>query len=787
MNLSGLLGLLRAQKGYERLARELGGAATRTAPVRSAALVDPAKPFLLATLQGDRPDAATLVVVPSEQRARDLEQQIQSWSSTPDRICAFPAPEPLFYERIPSHPNTIQARLRALRLLASGRAGAVVVASVRALMRPVMAPDRFRALSRTLRSGEVARPTDLVSTLLNLGYTQEALVEYAGGFSRRGGILDVYPVDAELPVRLEFFGDEIESIRQFDPTTQRSRGAVAELVLSPSRDVPLASPEAIAPLRALDLSGLSEATRAQWQRDDERLGEGLSFEGLEFYAPYLADHSLLDYLSGQDLLVLDEPRAVETAATELARQAEELKTELIERGEIPADFRPGYLDWPTLARGFARFGRLSLTWQDGDGDAVAADDVGHDRAEKHPRRLADLKPVPSYAGQLHAALDDVARWRESGTTALLVSQQSARLKDLFDEAGVPAAILGDVTTPTEPGALLLVHGSLNEGFELLDGHGARGSGGLAVLTDRELFGWTKPARARPARRPSRDAFLSDLTPGDYVVHVDHGVGRFVRMLRMGEPGSEREYLLLQYAENDKLYVPADQSDRVSRYVGAGGGTGEHAPTLHRLGTSDWNRTKAKVKAAVREVAGELLRLYATRHARPGHAFAPDSVWQRELEDSFPYTETPDQLQAILDTKTDMETARPMDRLLCGDVGYGKTEVALRAAFKAVCDGKQVGVLVPTTILAQQHFNTFRERLQAFPCKVEMLSRFRSEKEQKAVLEGLTAGQVDIVIGTHRLVQKDVIFKNLGLVIVDEEQRFGVLHKEHFKKLRTEVD
>jgi len=779
MNLSGLLGLLAGQRGYDRIVHELGTRKPASKPTfYPTAVVEPGKPYLIAGLQGDLRPSALLVVVPSEQHARDLAQQVAAWSARPDAVAHLPAPEPLFYERLPSHPNTIQARLRALRLLTSGTSGVVVVASIRALMRPLIAPERFRDLCRVVRPHEAIRPGELVATLLNLGYTSESLVEYPATFSRRGGIVDLYPVDAELPLRIEFFGDEVESIRQFDPTTQRSKGAVGEFALSPSREVPLPTPEALAALRALDLSGLSESAGAQWQRDDERLAEGLGFDGLDFYAPYLTQHSLLDYLNSDALLVLDEVRATETAATELARQAEELKLELVERGEIPAGFRQAYLDWPTIERGFARFTRIGLSWQSLESEAPTP-------AEDHQRRIADLRPVPSYAGQLHAALDDIERWRQKGTTTLLVSQQSARLRDHFEEAGTSAAILANVDEPVEPGALLLVHGSLIEGFEL--GDGATLGAGLAVLTDRELFGWTKPSRAKPARRPSRDSFLSDLSPGDYVVHVDHGVGRFVRMLRMGEAGSEREYLVLEYAAGDKLYVPADQTDRVTRYVGGSGGAGEHTPTLHRLGTTDWNRTKSRVKAAVREVAGELLRLYAARHARPGHAFAPDTVWQRELEDSFPYTETIDQVKAIADVKSDMETPRPMDRLLCGDVGYGKTEVALRAAFKAVCDGKQVAVLVPTTILAQQHFNTFRERLQAFPCKVEMLSRFRSDHEQKAVLDALASGQVDVVIGTHRLVQKDVVFKNLGLVVVDEEQRFGVLHKEHFKKLRTEVD
>jgi transcription-repair coupling factor (superfamily II helicase) len=806
MNLSRLLDLLHGRRAYDRLVRDLArgrpvsptvptasGPSSRlgietddlldsdrskqSRPIVSASLLEPAKPMVLASLQRDL-QSPTLVVVATEHRARELAQQVQAWAVQPERVALLPSPEPLFYERLPSHPNTTQERLRALRLLASGEPGALVIASVRALMRVVMPPAQFKALSLSIRASDRLRPDDLVTSLLSLGYTNEPLVEYPATFGRRGGIVDVFPIDAEAPLRIEFFGDEVETIREFDPSTQRSRRPVDGFSLLPSREVPLATPQVWEALRAIDCSSLSDPSRAQWERDLERLADGIAFDGLEFYAPYLSSDSLFDYLPADGMVVVDEPSAVANAATDLIKQAEELRVELIERGELPAGFRTAYLDWANLESRFARFARLNWSWQDVDVDGAAS-------AGDHLGRLADFHPVPSYAGQLRAALDDVDHWRQGQITTLLVSQQSGRLAELLADQGMPAAVLSDVTELPVPGALLLVHGQVAEGFLLAAG----ASGGLVVLSDRELFGWTKPARAAPARRPSRDAFLSELTPGDYVVHIDHGVGRFVQMFRMagasadGSGQGEREYLVLEYAAGDRLYVPSDQTDRVSRYVGVG----DHAPTLHRLGTTDWARTRSKVKAAVRELAGELLRLYAARQVKEGNACGPDTVWQTEMEDAFPYTETPDQVRAILEVKTDLEQARPMDRLLCGDVGYGKTEVALRAAFKAVDNGRQVAMLVPTTVLAQQHYNTFRERLQAFPIKVEMLSRFRSEKEQKQIVQGLATGRVDICIGTHRLLQKDVVFKNLGLVIIDEEQRFGVLHKEHFKKLRTEVD
>jgi transcription-repair coupling factor (superfamily II helicase) len=357
-----------------------------------------------------------------------------------------------------------------------------------------------------------------------------------------------------------------------------------------------------------------------------------------------------------------------------------------------------------------------------------------------------------------------------------VSQQSTRLADLLaEEMDRPLAPEQGITDPPAPG-LHLVQGSLLQGWssETL---------GAVVLGDAEIFGWTKAHRVVRRRAARRETFLSDLVEGDLVVHVEHGIGRFLGLQKMPTEAGEREYLLLQYAEDDRLYVPVEQVDRVSRYLGAG----EESPVLTRLGTSDWTRAKERVKNSVRNVAKELLAIYSARQNQPGHAFSPDTPWQGELESSFPYMETPDQLQAIQEVKADMEAPRPMDRLICGDVGYGKTEVALRAAFKAVMDGKQVAVLVPTTVLAQQHYNTFRERLAPFPVNVEVLSRFRSEKEQRQVVERLRAGTVDICIGTHRLIQKDIQFKDLGLVIVDEEQRFGVMHKEQLKRLRQQVD
>ena len=410
-------------------------------------------------------------------------------------------------------------------------------------------------------------------------------------------------------------------------------------------------------------------------------------------------------------------------------------------------------------------------------------------------------PAVPYYGRLEQLSADLRRRQDEGAAMVAVTQHARRVAEILEQQGIGASVQDGLDVAPSPGQVCVVPGSLSGGWVVEfppfnsppEGGKRRGDGKsrkgavarLDLLTDAELFGTVKERRHRRPRRAERgpDVSLADLVPGTFVVHIDHGVARFAGTTQMGDNGDEKEYLVLEYAESDKLYVPTDQLNRVSAYVGAQ----EHAPMLTRLGAADWTRIKQRVKGAAREMAQELIRLNAARQIAQGHEFSADTVWQQELEDSFPYVETPDQAQAINDVKADMELSRPMDRLICGDVGYGKTEVALRAAFKTVNDGMQVGLLVPTTVLAQQHYATFTERLSPFPVRVEVLSRFRTPKEQQQVIEGLKSGEVDIVIGTHRLLQKDVQFKNLGLAVVDEEQRFGVSHKERLKQLRRQVD
>ena len=462
-----------------------------------------------------------------------------------------------------------------------------------------------------------------------------------------------------------------------------------------------------------------------------------------------------------------------------------------ERGELPSDFPSPYLGWDRFSAQLTQKRRLLLqSWVSEEEDRI-------------------FEPAVPYYGRLDQLASDARRYQKEGKAVVAVTQHARRLAEILEEAGTGVVVSDGLDEMPQPGRVYLIPGSLREGWTLapaqafspagitasgLDGEippsplpkgGSEGISPITVLTDAELFGTVKERRYR---RPSRvehgpGVVLADLVQGSYVVHVDHGVARFAGTTKIGENGEDKEYLVLEYAEQDKLYVPTDHLDRVMAYVGAL----DRPPTLTRLSAGDWARVKERVKEATRELAEELIKLHAARQVAQGYEFSPDTTWQRELEDSFPYEETPDQAHAIEEVKTDMEQIKPMDRLICGDVGYGKTEVALRAAFKSVNDGRQVGLLVPTTVLAQQHYATFSERLSPFPIRVEVLSRFRTPKEQQEVIEGLKDGSVDIVIGTHRLLQKDVEFKNLGLAVVDEEQRFGVAHKERLKQLRREVD
>jgi transcription-repair coupling factor (superfamily II helicase) len=580
-------------------------------------------------------------------------------------------------------------------------------------------------------------------------------VSEPGTFSRRGGIIDVYPASATEPARIELFGDDIESIRSFDPVTQRSQATLEELVVLPAREITLEhAPELAQRIASAGWDRLGDDL-ADYTALLEGLRQGRYAPGVDAFAPLLgATSSLVAHLPpDRATVVFEDSVELALAWDSYEAQAEERREELRAEGLPATAFPAPYVPRTQLERESSEHGAIRVAPAD---NAI---------------RLG-WQSTSSFAGRLDQFLREVAG---AGTgTRVVATPQAARLAELLAERDVTATPQESLADPPAPGALVLLHVPLAEGFAIpeLD---------LRVFTDAEVFGFRKPRHPeRRRRRVAVGSFLQDLKPGDHVVHEDSGIARFEGFETKQVIGVEREYLILTFADGTR-WLPTDRIDKITRYVGG------QAPALSVMGGRDWQKTKGKAKRAAAQIARELLRLYAAREATPGHAFGKDTPWQIEMENAFPYTETPDQLLAIEETKKDMERPRPMDRLVVGDVGYGKTEVALRAAFKAVMDGKQVAVLVPTTVLAQQHYETFSERLATFPVKIEMLSRFRLPAEQKETVERIKTGDVDIVVGTHRVLQKDVGFRDLGLVVIDEEHRFGVRHKERLKSMRTEVD
>ncbi|MSQ05991.1 MAG: transcription-repair coupling factor [Dehalococcoidia bacterium] len=771
----------------------------RTGPPPQITLRPGARPVWLGALWAAVP-APVLVLTPRSEDARRLHDQLLTYLGETAPVYLLPEPEVLPFERLAVDSRTVSLRLTALAALARCCApGAndprppLVVASIGAALRLSLPPGAMGGVESStseanptisLIAGQrVPRLDHLLGGWVRLGYRSVPVVEAPGSFAQRGGIIDVFPAQADLPLRLELWDDQVESIRTFDPASQRSmeevRGETRRLDIIPAREqLPhLADPAAVSRQSALlDFSRCHPDVRERMEEELAALLDAPNLETLSFYNGLLNRHTLLDYLPPGCLVVLDRPSLVQSDAQDQEEKYLRMRLNREERGELPVNFPAPYRTWEECLPALERLPQLHLQ---SFLSAGIASEVGMAR-----RDGPDVfRPAPLYYGKLDQLAADLRDERSRGRAVVVVSHHApGRVAEILEQEGVSATKLEGLDQPPEPGQVCLVAGSLREGWNL-----EVAGVGLTLLTDAELFGTAKEqSRRTRGRREGQSGpaiVLEDLVPGSYVVHIDHGVAKFAGTTHMADTGDDREYLVLEYADGDKLYVPTEHLDRVSAYVGSQ----DQAPSLTRLGTAEWSRIKERVKGATKELAQELLQLYAARQAAQGHEFGADTVWQRELEDSFPYQETPDQARAVDEVKADMEQTKPMDRLICGDVGYGKTEVALRAAFKAVGDGMQVGLLVPTTVLAQQHYATFSERLQPFPIRVEVLSRFRTPAEQDEVIAGLKDGAVDIVIGTHRLLQKDVGFKNLGLVVVDEEQRFGVAHKEHLKRLRREVD
>jgi len=781
LHLRGLLRLLQGQEPYRRvLARtpEPGQTSPLGVPFGARAFVAAALALHL-----NRP---LLLLTAQSRRARELADVLATWLGTPDRVHLFADPEPMPYERMVWSRDTRRQRLAALAALARWRKGhpaPVVVASVRALMWKTLPAREMHLSVRTLHVGDAITMHRLSDLLLSLGYTPVSVVDTPGTFSHRGGILDLFPTGARHPVRIDFFGDEIDSLRYFDPETQRTltdRPRPRAVVLTPASEALLRyAPRAAQRLQDLDLSTCHTALTTTIQEEIRKLEQGTNFQHLEFYLPYFYSRpaTLLEHVPTGGIVLVEDEEELRSTWQHLDEQAEQVRRDALATREIPANLRAPHFTWEQVVP----FLQAQPIWVLGQGALFGP--------PKEETPLRDLfEAAPYFGGKVRRLLARVLDAYRSGDHIILLSRQARRLAELLTSAGYPIAPQADLESmPQQPG-ITLVQGVLPGGF-LLHLHPDPSEsdtqpGRVWFLTDMELFGFRKAARRLVQARPtSPDPFFTDVKRGDFVVHIDHGIGIFRGLVHLDIDGETREYLQVDYAQGDKLYVPVHQADRLARYVGPRG----TPPVLNRLGTADWDLVKRRAKRAIADIAEELLELYALRETVRGHAFSPDSPWQQELEAAFPYEETEDQVRAVEEVKRDMERPRPMDRLIVGDVGFGKTEIAVRAAFKAVMDGKQVAVLVPTTVLAQQHCTTFRQRLAPFPVNVAMLSRFLTRSQQQKVVEGLKNGSVDIVIGTHRLLSRDVAFKDLGLLIVDEEQRFGVAHKERLKRLRAHVD
>jgi transcription-repair coupling factor (superfamily II helicase) len=798
-------------------------------------LVAPAalRPLLsaaLATGAAGGPGRFVLAVTATAREAEDLTAAVRAFLP-PALVATFPGWETLPHERLSPRSDTVGQRIAVLRRLAHPAAEGdflggplkVVVAPVRALLQPIVAGLGDLVPVR-LAVGDEADPEDVIARLVDIGYARVEMVAKRGELAVRGGLLDVFPPTEEHPLRVEFFGDTVEEVRVFKVADQRSAGQAEHgLWAPPCRELLLTAPvRARAKELAAKHPGVSEILG--------KIADGITVEGMEAFSSVLADRMdlLLDYLPPGGVVLACDPERIRTRAIELVSTSQEFLeaswATAASGGEAPVDlggsaFQPiekireaaaelGIAWWTLAPFGVTDDGlspggmtppstgeslpRVPLAGAEPRDGAFGAEHAGQELArgsQPIPFGITiEASPATAYRGETTRMLADVRQWLAEGWRVVLVTEghgPAKRLAEVLRGEGFGARV-GDLDAAPEGGVPYVATGELRQGFSW---PAVR----LAVLTEADFAarGTSRPSsrdeRRMPSARRRGGVDPLQLKAGDYVVHEQHGVGRFVEMTSRTTAGATRDYLVIEYAPAkrghppDRLYVPTDQLDEVTRYVGG------EAPALHRLGGADWAKTKGRARKAVREIAAELIRLYSARMASPGHAFAPDTPWQRELEDAFPYVETPDQLSAVDDVKRDMEKPVPMDRLICGDVGYGKTEIAVRAAFKAVQDGKQVAVLVPTTILAQQHFNTFSERYAPFPVVVKPMSRFQTAAEVAETQRGLADGHVDLVIGTHRLLSPETRFKQLGLVIIDEEQRFGVEHKEYLKRLRTEVD
>ena len=679
-----------------------------------------------------------LFITSKSDRLKSMFAEFGFWGRDADQY-SFSEPDPLFYENFSWSPGVRFDRLDVLSSLVNahipGRAEnaqpAVIFTSVKSLMTKTAPRREFILNSTTITKNKSYTLADLTKQLVKANYQPTEIVTRGGQFSRRGGILDIWPSTQNAPVRVEFFGNEIDTMRRFDPATQRSSGSLTSVFIPPAREVFFPAGDEV----------------------------GIDSDANEFLIPkvFSSPGSLMDYLPKDAIIVYDNASSLQATADEIELQSMRQKVENVEAGLIEDTYPLPYFTWSELVDEVARYRSV---------------DLGFPLGEEGHRISEAFTPAPRFGSRLDDFFIFLLEGEKEIRRTYIISKQINRIKEVQKEMDSEAVLKNRIT---------YLEGSLHAGWKARYEDDSQ----EYLFTDSELFGWELALPRRKERRisTSPESNFAEFLAGDIVVHADHGIARFGGLVQRAIGGIEHDYLLLNFAGDDELFVPVHQIDRISTYIGPD----NRKPKLSKLGTDSWKSSRSRAKKAVKEIAFDLLELYAARQKVEGHSFAQDGKWQAELEASFPFQETPDQKRAIDEVKADMEADQPMDRLLCGDVGYGKTEVALRAAFKAVLDNKQAAMLVPTTVLAQQHFETFQARLAPFPVNVEMLSRFRTSSEQADIIRKLETNEIDIVIGTHRLLQQDVFFNDLGLLIIDEEQRFGVTHKEYFKQMRKEID
>jgi len=710
----------------------------------------------------------------NEMQARKLYEDFAFFLG--EQALFFPTKEVMLYDVEAKSNDAIYQRLKVLDRVLRGEYS-VIVTSIEAVSHKLIDPAIFKRNTIEITYDSRIDLEKLINTLISIGYERVQTVERRGQFAVRGGIADIFSVDAENAVRIELFDDEIDSIRTFDINTQRSVGKAERVCIIPARDIiyELSKKDEIIKTIEGELKShkKNHALVNKINSDIEKFKEDSYFPGIDRYIPYIADipFTLLDYVTdGNTLIFADEPARQKQRTDNLLLEHEETCKSLIEKAQL----------LPRSTGMFFSYEEIDSKFQTKKLFYLSTINISHPSYTAGKVCNIPGRIIGSFQGNTELLCESIEDWKKTRSRVIILSGtrgRGERLRETLYSRGIEAVYLDEIRSQLLPGQVIITHGSLNKGFEFP-------SIGFVIVSDKEVFGQDrKPAKTSSKHKGRPINLFTELNIGDYVVHQTHGIGQYIGIEQLSVEGVKKDYLKIRYQDGAFLYIPTNQLDLIQKYIGSEG----KQPKVNKLGGTDWLKTKNKVKESLKELAAELIKLYAQRQATKGYAFSKDTVWQRQFEEQFPYEETEDQLKCIQEIKADMESDRLMDRLLCGDVGYGKTEVAIRAIFKAAMDGKQVAYLVPTTVLAQQQYNNFVERLKDFPVTVDVISRFRTRAEQKRILKDVKTGNIDILIGTHRLLQKDIQFKDLGLLVIDEEQRFGVAHKERLKNLAPGVD